>query len=90
MAQICHTLILQTFIILPTTIRFANVHFPSNVVPAVAVVGEDNVTVVEGQPVNLTCQATGDPPPIITWYVWYPMSINNYFHSRTCAKQFCL
>lgn len=43
--------------------------FLSVLVPAVAITGEDNITVVEGQPVNFTCQATGDPQPVITWYV---------------------
>ena len=37
-------------------------------VPAGILADQSNVTVVEGQSVNLTCRASGDPPPSITWY----------------------
>ena len=29
---------------------------------------QSNVTVVEGQSVDLICQASGDPAPSLTWY----------------------
>ena len=35
--------------------------------PATVSADQSNVTVTEGQSVNLTCQASGDPPPLITW-----------------------
>ena len=37
-------------------------------VPATILADQSNVTVVEGQSVSLTCRASGDPPPSITWY----------------------
>ena len=46
-------------------------------VPAIIFTDQSNVTVVEGQSVNITCQASGDPPPLITWYealLWFYLS----------------
>ena len=37
-------------------------------VPAMILAEQSNVTVVEGQSINLTCQASGDPVPSVTWY----------------------
>ena len=37
-------------------------------VPAAITAEQSNVTVIEGQSVSLNCQASGDPPPSITWY----------------------
>ena len=37
-------------------------------VPAMISADQSNVTVVEGQSINLTCQASGDPVPSVTWY----------------------
>ena len=35
--------------------------------PATVSADQSNVSVIEGQSVNLTCQASGDPLPLITW-----------------------
>ena len=37
-------------------------------VPAMISADQSNVTVVEGQSINLTCLASGDPVPSVTWY----------------------